>query len=111
MALKFKKPASAEAVTNVVQKNKGIVISEDQETEKVDVPESVSTQVPSDKPWCEVGFEASYTMNLGDFNSTRVSVSLKIPCLNHEIDSVFDYGKEWVNSKMEACISEIKDTE
>lgn len=108
MALKFKKNPPPQAETKVETKNKGVVLSEKNDTEKVDVPETVASPAPSAEPYCEVGFDASYTMNLGDYNSTRVSVSLKIPCRHSEIDDVFTYANEWVNGKMEALIDDAK---
>lgn len=105
MPLKLKK-AQGSAQTNVQEKHKGQVISDKSTEEKVDVPPP--EHPPQDKPWCEVGVEASYTMNMGNYNSTRLSVSLKIPCLHEEIDTVFEYGKDWVDSKMQSMIGEIE---
>ncbi|MBY0560034.1 hypothetical protein [Hyphomicrobium sp.] len=108
MALKFKKPAPVEAHTTVTTSQKGVQVAEETNVEQVEIPPAAAANTGSDKPFCEVGFDASYTMNLGDYNSTRIGVSLKIPCLHPEIDEVFEYGKGWVNSKMETLISEIK---
>lgn len=108
MPLKLKKPASAKAQTQVQEKHKGQVISDNTQEEVVDTPAGTVAKDATIEPWCEVGVEASYTMNLGDFNSTRLQVSLKIPCLHAEIDKVFDYGKDWVDGKMQSMISDIE---
>lgn len=108
MALKLKKPAQAAAQTNVQEKHKGQVISEKPAEEKVDVPGEVVSKEASTEPWCEVGVVASYTMNLGDFNSTRLEVSLKVPCLHAEIDQVFEFSKDWVDGKMQTMIEEVE---
>lgn len=108
MALKFKKKGPAQAEATVSNSQKGKQISEETATEKVNVPAEVASDKPSDEPWCEVGFEASYTMNLGNYESTRINVSIKVPCLTEEIDAVFEYGQNWVNGKLEHLIGEIK---
>ena len=59
-------------------------------------------------PHCEIGFEASYTHNMGNFESCRLGVSIKIPCLHAEIDEAFDYGKQWVDARLSAVCAELK---
>lgn len=108
MPLKLKKPQQAAAQTNVQEKHKSQVISEKSGEEKVDVPAEAVAKEATSEPWCEVGVEASYTMNLGDFNSTRLQVSLKVPCQHGEIDQVFEFGKDWVDQKMQSMIEEVE---
>lgn len=52
-------------------------------------------------PFCEVGFDASYTHNLGNYQSCRISVSLKVPCQIGEINGVYEMAKEWVDTRMQ----------
>ncbi len=59
-------------------------------------------------PYCEIGFEASYTHNLGNYESARVNVSIKIPCLHGEIDEAFEYAKTWVDQKLNSVNAELK---
>ena len=59
------------------------------------------------QPWCEVGFEASFTKNLGNYQSARLNVIVKIPCPAGDIDEVFDYARTWVNGKLETLVSEL----
>jgi len=56
---------------------------------------------------CEVGVNMSYTHNLGNYSSAKLGVSLKIPCPHSEIDAVYAYAKEWVDTKMMSLIKEI----
>lgn len=103
MALKIaKKPATATISKQV--KDKGTVISEDVKEETVEIP---TEDGPSSDPFCEVGVDMSYTHNLGNYQSAKVGVSIKVPCRHGEIDEVFDYSKTWVNSKMETMIDEL----
>lgn len=108
MAINVKKKSPPTATVTTTTSSKGEVLTENSKQEQVDVPPEVSAQEPTDKQWCEVGYELSYTMNLGNFNSTRINISLKIPCLHEEIEDVFKYGKTWVDSKIEGVVSEIK---
>jgi hypothetical protein len=59
-------------------------------------------------PYCEVGFEVSYTHNLGNYESAKIGVSLKLPCLVPEIDEAFEYAKTWVDEKMNQVNAELK---
>ena len=85
------------ATTKVQNLHKGNVMTEQtsQETAGPDAP------VADAMPWCEVGVEASLTINLGNFNSTRLQTSLKVPAPHSEIDEVWEFAKDWVNDKME----------
>lgn len=111
MPLKFKKPGAptstvSKAVTEVKGKGVKEVLAENTVTKQEDpAPSHVVGQAGTLEPLCEVGMEASYTHNLGNFQSARVQVSLKVPCLHKEIDSAYAYAKEWVDAK----IGEMKD--
>lgn len=107
MPLKIKKPAPAEVTTTVTESKSGAVLTEKVETAQVEVPKEVAKSEPVDRPWCEVGVEVSYTHNLGNFNSTRMAVSLKVPCLHEEVNDVFDYAKDWVEKKLEGMVEEV----
>lgn len=106
---------SAQATTTKTVKQKGKLLSEETETKPVPmkelVPEAASlpaAAAPANAgPWCEVGVEASYTHNLGDYKSCKVGVTLKIPCKHDEIDEAFSYGETWVNEKMEKMMAEV----
>ena len=106
MPLKLTKKATATVTKE--QKDKGKVVAEEVVEETVDLPkETKLAEAAPLKPYCEVGVEASYTHNLGDYKSARVAVSLKVPCLHPEIDGVFDYAKQWVDGKLNAMIEEL----
>lgn len=109
MALKLTKTKKADAETSTQIKNGGEVISEKTETEKVDVPVSSQVATGSDLPFCEVGVEASYTHNLGNYQSARVQVSLRVPCLPKEIDDTFVYAHAWVDKKLTGMVEELQE--
>jgi hypothetical protein len=107
MALTFKKkiaPApKAEIKKEILEKGKVVNEETSQETPEVEA----ATPKTTDKPWCEVGFEASYTHNLGNYQSARVQVSIKMPCEHAEIDPIYEVCKTWVNERMEKVIGEL----
>jgi hypothetical protein len=81
-------------------------IGEDVTEEKVQLPVGSHPMVAA-KTLCEVGFEASYTKNLGDYQSAKVGVSLKVPCISAEVDDVFSYASDWVNAKLGKIVEEL----
>lgn len=104
MALKIsKKPATA-----VVQdqfKDKGAVISENTAHETVhEVP--IKQTVPAAQ-LCEVCVDLSFTKNLGNYQSAKVGVSIKIPCDYTEVDKAFDYAKEWSDNRLNQLVAEL----
>lgn len=103
MALKIKsKPA--QATTSKTLLEKGTPVSEDVSQEPVEVPGNA----PTAEQLCEVGVEMSYTHNLGNYTSARVQVSLRVPCEHAEIDSAYDYSREWCDNKLNGLIEELQ---
>jgi hypothetical protein len=99
-----KKVEGAATVMKTVTGTGKQVLSEDQHSEAV--PMNKEVQITA-QPWCEVGFEASFTKNLGNYQSARLNVIVKIPCPAGDIDEVFDYARTWVNGKLETLVSEL----
>lgn len=107
MAIKFsKKPAQAQ--TTVETKTNGQTVAEENTTETVDVPAEVTIPEKATEPGCLVGVEMSYTHNLGNYQSARVQVSLSVPCPSHDIDGVFDFTKDWVETKLASMVNELQ---
>jgi hypothetical protein len=94
MALLIKKKPTAQSAVQHV--HSGEVVTEEHITEVVDAPAAMLPAV-----YCTVGFEASMTINLGNYNSTRLQASIQIPCTHSEIDEVFAFAETWINQKME----------
>ncbi len=90
------------ATTKVENLHKGKVVTEETDTEKV----GDATPSPLQGSLCEVGVEASMTLNLGNYNSTRLQTSLKVPCAHTEIDEVWEFVRDWVNAKMELLVTD-----
>ncbi|MFI5102875.1 MAG: hypothetical protein ACHP9V_05840 [Terriglobales bacterium] len=104
--LKLKKKVPIAEATTVVKDHETVV---SEVTEKLDANANTSsaTKGTSPGPFCEVGIESSYTHNLGNYKSCRYQVSLKVPCLTAEIDTVYDYAEKWVENKIGKVVAEL----
>lgn len=98
MAVKMVTKKAGKATTSVQHKGTGV---EQTSQEAVGEPKTLEGAT------CNVGIEASMTINLGDYNSVRIGCSLHLPCYHDEIDEVFDFGKQWVDDKMQRLRAEV----
>jgi hypothetical protein len=46
-----------------------------------------------------VQVEMGMTINLGNYESAKISVCLSVPCYKEEADAAFEYAKRWVEAK------------
>ena len=40
------------------------------------------------------------TMNLGDYNAARLSVSVTVPCYKEEIDEAYEFAQAWAEERL-----------
>lgn len=40
------------------------------------------------------------TINLGDYQSARIDVSVSLPCYREEVDDAYAHAREWVEEKI-----------
>jgi hypothetical protein len=59
-----------------------------------------------DGPIGEITVEAGMTKNLGDYNSARFMVSLKVPTNLDALDKTFAYARDWVDAKLQSLLAE-----
>lgn len=102
--------ATAQATVDVVNKKGKEVIAESNQEETVELPSTLEPAVDRSK-WCEVGLELSNTINLGNFESARISVSLKVPCDHEEINETFDFAVGWIDKRINDLRSELQPDE
>ena len=113
MALKLKKPAGTATISQaMVDCKTKATIAEEIAEEKVEQPEhdlggAMALEAQPLEPFCEVGVEASFTKNLGNFQSARLQVSLKMPAKASELDETFVFTRDWVNGKLESMITDL----
>ena len=107
-----KKPAGTAVISKKLVDNKvKKAVGEDITEEKVDVP----VGSPSDggrrtEPCAKSASRRRYTKNLGDYQSAKVGVSLKVPCISAEVDDVFSYASDWVNAKLGKIVEDCEVT-
>ena len=49
------------------------------------------------------------TLNLGNFESARLSVGVTVPCYKEETDAAFEFAKEWVASRVATEVKNIRE--
>ena len=92
----------------VQDKKQGVMESEVKHPEGgVEKQEEVISEVVYDQPTCNVGLSMGGTINVGNYNSVKVHVSLHVPCYPQEVDTVFDIVKAKVDEKLGALYKEI----
>lgn len=62
-----------------------------------------------EEPPCNVGITAGMTINLGDYNSAKVQVSIHIPCKPEDIEEAYEFGRDWVEGKVTELVEQIKE--
>lgn len=55
-----------------------------------------------------VGVTLGLTMNLGDFNSAKINISLNMPTDMENLESNFDFAKQWVENKVQELAAEVE---
>ena len=80
--------------------------SQGQETAAID--ETVSTPISTAAPiaMARVGFSSGMTLNLGNYESARLEVSISMPCDVSEVEETFEFCKRFVEEKGEALLAE-----
>jgi hypothetical protein len=56
----------------------------------------------------KVGLEYGITLNLGGYESARVSVLVQMPCYREEVDAAYDHAKQWAEKRIKSEIDEIR---
>ena len=58
------------------------------------------------KVYANVGVQAQRTINLGEYNSVKVGVSIYMPCDPESIDACYEECLAWVDTRMAALTEE-----
>jgi hypothetical protein len=48
-----------------------------------------------------VSVDYTLTMNLGNYESARIGVSVHVPCYKEEIDDAYEFAQAWVEARVE----------
>lgn len=54
----------------------------------------------------EVGL--GLTLNIGNFESAKISVSITVPCYKEEVEDAYDWAKNWVAERTQAEVKSIR---
>jgi hypothetical protein len=54
-----------------------------------------------------VGVEMGLTINIGNFESCRVSVSVSAPCYKEEVDAAYEWAKDFVEARVKAEAADV----
>lgn len=85
---------------------KATVTTDNSKTGVTTFTEDMLYEVTSETPLCNVGFSAGCTRNLGDYNSFKVQISIHIPVPISGIDTAYQFGRAWVDEKMQEVLDE-----
>ena len=51
------------------------------------------------------------TINLGNYESARLSVAIRVPCYAEEVDAAYAWAKDWVESRIREEVDKIRPKE
>lgn len=94
------KPATA--YQSAAHAHKGVVLTE-KHSEEVLHPGLLA---PLDQ-MAEVLVEGGRTVNVGDFNSVRITVGVRLPCKKDDINDTYDFGVKWVGDRIAASVKDL----
>ena len=52
--------------------------------------------------------EGGATVNLGNYESARIGVSLRAPATKDTLNDVYSWGTDWISDKIKTAVSEAK---
>lgn len=58
---------------------------------------------------CKVGCSGARTVNLGNYESVKISVWLEMPCAKDDIASTYDFITDWVGEQLTAAVKQAKE--
>jgi hypothetical protein len=58
---------------------------------------------------CKVGVGGSRTINLGNYESIKISVWLEMPCEKSTISETYDYVSDWVGEQLTSAVKMTKE--
>lgn len=57
---------------------------------------------------CKITVEGGQTINLGNYESARINVSLTMPCGKDDIEETFEFVSNWIDTKIAKAIKDSK---
>lgn len=56
----------------------------------------------------QIAVEGGRTLNLGNYESARVGVTITVPCNEETLNAAYEYATEWVSGKIEEAVKQAK---
>jgi hypothetical protein len=90
------------ATTEIAVK-KGATVASTQQTE-----EKLTT--PPIEPWnlCHVHVSGSQTLNLGNYESVKITVGVTLPCAKSDLSEAYEWSTNWVSNKITSAVADAK---
>lgn len=60
--------------------------------------------IPPDK-LIRVSIEGGRTVNLGNYESARINVSISMPCTKEDLNETYEWASKWVDEKVSEAVS------
>ena len=74
---------------------------------------SSTTPIPVNKGavdgGCKVGCSGARTVNLGNYESVKISVWLEMPCTKETVSETYDFITDWVGEQLTAAVKNAKE--
>lgn len=99
MAVKMVKPVKGVVTTQV--KHSGDAIPSEKEEEEVINPGVFGSGM-------QIAVEGGRTLNLGNFESARVNVTITVPCDPDTLNEAYEFATGWVSDKLEEAVKAAK---
>ena len=58
---------------------------------------------------CKVGCSGARTVNLGNYESVKISVWLEMPCTKETVSETYDFITDWVGEQLTAAVKTAKE--
>ena len=59
-------------------------------------------------PTMSITVEGGRTLNLGNYESAKLAVTVTVPCEPSTLEEAYDWATEWVSGKLEAAVKDAK---
>lgn len=81
------------------------IISQNDRAFKSDIPEvddqNIAIRCFVTEP-AEVTLEQGLTMNLGNFETAKITVGIRVPCYVEEVNDIYTLAQQWVSDRIQA---------
>jgi len=88
---------------NRTYKEGGFIRGEEEEHEEIEV-----RTMPDGCLVAQIGYNGRATINMGDFNSTQIGISLVLPAPVEEIEDAYEAAKKFVDMRMGKEVAEAR---